>query len=401
MQRPFTQKILSHLPRLEREQLEHYLSTYVQHEHLLHVILDAMTEAVIAADRESRIVFANAAVYDVLGVPGETAVGQQLADCLRDPALHASVLAAGIDAHVALEVPVQYPRRLLLGVTLVPLAGPETAKAGDLAFILLLRDVSSERMRSSMQERESRLETLRLLTAGVAHEIGNPLAAIILHTQLLDRALQRMPASATIGEAQRINKIVFDESSRLKNIVGDFLHAVRPLTLRGRRGQVEQLVEDVFELLYTELAARKVAVVKDFKPVPQTIFDADQLRGAVINVVRNAMDALPNGGTLTATIVNRGDRIDLAFADDGCGIEPERLGRVFQPFYTTKPQGSGLGLFIVQRVLQAHGGAVRISSSQGKGATVTLELPVRERGATPSLPLPPRKRRDETTRLDH
>jgi len=394
MPRTVTRKVLEHLPRLEREQLEHYLDRAVRSEHLLRTILDTMAEGVIAVNREGTAVFANASLYDLTGARPDDVIGHAPAEAVRDGALRAALLHADTNAYVSREVSVTYPRRLHVMMQIIPLGSDHAAmKAPDAdepAYLILLRDISDERSTSRARERASRLETMRLLTAGVAHEIGNPLSAIILHTQLMERTLARMPVTKDVRELRRINAVVQDESQRLKRIVGDFLNAVRPLTLQLTLGQINELLDETCELLYSEIEARKVALIKHYDTVPATLFDRDQMRGVIINIVRNALDAMPDGGTLTVSTRSRGDWIELSFGDDGCGIAADKLPQVFKPFFTTKPHGSGLGLLMVQRVINAHGGTVRVQSEAGRGTDVHIELPVRRTADTRSLPSPPR-----------
>ncbi len=393
MQRTVTRRVLEHLPHIEREQLEYYLDRAVRNEHLLRSILDTMAEGVIAVNRDGAAVFANASLYDLTGARAEDVIGHAPADAVRDGALRAALLRADTNAYLSREVSVAYPRRLHLMMQIIPLTGDSEGTAppapDEPAFLILLRDISEERSTSRARERESRLETMRLLTAGVAHEIGNPLSAIILHTQLMARTLKRMPVDKHTRELSRINTVVQDESQRLKRIVGDFLNAVRPLSLQLTLGQVNELLDETCELLYSEIEARKVALIKQFGPLPATVFDRDQLRGVMINIVRNALDAMPDGGTLTVAARSRGDWIDLSFTDDGCGIEADQLPQLFKPFFTTKPHGSGLGLLMVQRVVNAHGGTVRVHSQAGHGTDVHIELPVRRSAGARSLPSPP------------
>lgn len=392
MPRTVTRKVLEHLPRLEREQLEHYLDRAVRSEHLLRTILDTMSEGVIAVNREGTAVFANASLYDLTGARADDVIGHAPADAVRDGALRTALLQADTNAYLSREVSVTYPRRLQLTMQIIPLdsAHVGAAPAEEPAYLILLRDISEERSTARARERASRLETMRLLTAGVAHEIGNPLSAIILHTQLMNRTLKRMPVTPEVRELLRINAVVHNESQRLKRIVGDFLNAVRPMTLQLQLGRVNELLDETFDLLYSELEARKVALIKRYGELPATMFDRDQLRGVMINIVRNALDAMPDGGTLTVTGRSRGDWIELSFKDDGCGIPADKLPQIFKPFFTTKPHGSGLGLLMVQRVLNAHGGTVRVQSEAGHGTDVQIELPVRRTADTRSLPSPSR-----------
>ena len=387
----FPRRVVEHVARLDREQLERYFVNAARDGQLMRRMLDTMAEGVIAGTRERVVLFANESIHDLIGVKPDTAVGAPLVNCLRDPALRDAVAQADINAYVSIEVEVHYPRQLDLVAQVIPLAAEEGGGADDPVFLLLLRDVSEERSLSHAKERESRLETLRLLTTGVAHEIGNPLSAIILHTQLMDRTLRAMRSSSHTKELGRINQIVQEESLRLKRIIADFLNAARPLSLRLQRGDIAATAEETLELLYTELNERKIAVIKKIAHVPDTLFDADQIRGVIINVVRNAMDAMANGGTLGLSLASRTGWIEMVVKDDGCGIGADKMDHLFTPFYTTKPHGSGLGLLIVQRVMNAHGGSVRIESREGKGTVVTLELPIRLATGRKFLPSPPRR----------
>ena len=394
MPRTFTQKIVDHIPNLERMQLERYLENTLAKEQFLSRVLDTINEGVLAVTSEGTVMYANASIYDVTGIQAEAAMGMPLKDCIRDSALREAVRAAGNDAYVSTEVPVQYPRQLTLVVQVIPLPQTDAEPAAEEPVCLLLfRDVSYERLQYGDRERKSRLESLRLLTAGVAHEIGNPLSAIILHTQLMDRVLNRLPAGKDVSELDRINQIINEESTRLKRIIADFLNAVRPLSITLQRGSVAELLEEVFELLYSELTEKNIAVIKTLDDSVETLYDPDQLRSVLINIIRNAMDAMPDGGTLTVTMTARGRWLGLSFKDDGCGIDEETRNRIFEPFYTTKPEGSGLGLLIVQRIITAHGGIIRVESMPGNGTEVSIELPVRLTTAKRPLPLPKKKRK--------
>ncbi len=380
------QKLLNNIDKLSREQLERNFTNTLKENNFFRDILNTMTESVIAVDEVGNIIYANASIYDFTGITSAEAVGNHVSICLRDEALKSVVTNASYDAYVSIEVNVKYPRVLTLTVQIIPLSEVSNEE-GHPDFLLLLRDISYEKNLLSIKERESRLESVRLLTAGVAHEIGNPLSAIILHSQIMHRILNKACKEQDTEELGRINHVIHEESLRLKRIISDFLNAVRPLSLTLEKRNLLEIIEETFELMYSELSDKKIAVIKNLEDVPETLIDPDQFRGVLINVIKNAVDAMPNGGTLTSSLKNNGNVLEISFKDDGAGIEKEHLKHVFEPFYTTKADGSGLGLLLVQRILNAHEGSVKINSNPGKGTTVILELPIRLNAAKKSLPL--------------
>ena len=380
------QKLLNYIDKLSRNQLERNFTNVLKENNFFRDILNTMTESVVAVDIEGNIIYANASIYDFTGITSAEAVGNPVSICLRDEALKSAVTNASHDAHVSLEVNVKYPRILTLTVQIIPLSEISNEE-GQPDYLLLLRDISYEKNLLNIKERESRLESVRLLTAGVAHEIGNPLSAIILHSQIMHRMLNKVDKKQDTEELGRINHVIHEESLRLKRIISDFLNAARPLTLTLEKRNLLEIIEETFELMYSELSEKNIAVIKNLENVPETLIDSDQFRGVLINVIKNAVDAMPNGGTLNANLKNTGNTLEFSFKDDGTGIEKEHLKHVFEPFYTTKADGSGLGLLLVQRILNAHEGTVKINSNPGEGTTVILELPIRLNAAKKSLPL--------------
>ncbi len=380
------QKLLNNIDKLNRDQLERNFTNILRENNFFRDILNTMTEIVIAIDINENVVYANSSIYDFTGTTAAEAVGNHVSKCLRDETLKSAVSDASHDAHISIEVNVKYPRNLTLTVQIIPLSEISNEES-NLDYLLLLRDISYEKNLINIKERESRLESVRLLTAGVAHEIGNPLSAIILHSQIMDRMLNKTCKKQDTEKLGRINHVIHEESLRLKRIISDFLIAVRPLSLTLEKRNLLEIIEETFELMYSELSDKNIAVIKNLENVPETLIDSDQFRGVLINVIKNAVDAMPNGGTLTANLKNKGNFLEFSFKDDGKGIEKEHLKHVFEPFYTTKADGSGLGLLLVQRILNAHEGSVKINSNPGEGTTVILELPVRLNAAKKSLPL--------------
>lgn len=392
MPRTFTEKIFTNISRLDRREIVSYLRSAREQVELQTTILDTMNEAVIALDKSLTVMFANASVHDLLGIEKDAIEDMPLEECLRDSALKQAVQNAGTDAYVTLDVAVMYPRSLTLQLHVIPLGTTREADSNNVnptpSLLILFRDITREQHRRTETERESRLETLRLLTAGIAHEIGNPLSAIILHAQLMQRSVAELPQSETSDKCADITRVIYDESQRLKRIVGDFLNAVRPLSLSLHPGNICTVLEDILELLQSELDMNNINVEKHFTSLPDILIDEDQLRSVFINVIRNAVDAMDSGGSLSISTHEKGNTVTVVFTDTGTGMTPEELSRVFAPYYTTKADGSGLGMLITQRIMNAHGGTVKLDSTPGKGTTVYLTFPRHYSTERHSLPPP-------------
>jgi PAS domain S-box-containing protein len=389
MQSDYSKKIVEHISNIERNQLESLLRKSVESERFLDLILNSMMEAIIAVDENGKVLFANSGVYDLTGINGRELLNKILIDNIRDAALKEILQKTDQKSFYTFEVKVKYPRLLSLVVQTIPLQKKAACSSGNnLTSIILIRDATYESALNTSKARETRLETMRLLTAGVAHEIGNPLGAIILHTQLMDRIFRKMDDSPEIVELKQINHVINEESARLKRIVADFLNAVRPLSIKFEVADITNVLDETFQLLNEELKNNNITLIKDFSDVPKTMFDVDQMRSVIINIVRNAAEAMPDGGELIVSLNNKGNWIEITFSDTGEGIEETQLKRIFDPFFTTKTNGSGLGLLIVQRIINSHNGIVKVDSSQGEGTTITIELPVRSARGKKSLPLP-------------
>jgi signal transduction histidine kinase len=232
-------------------------------------------------------------------------------------------------------------------------------------------DVTAEQEMLRRTLRAERLAAVGTLAAGLAHEVRNPLNSALLQLQVLERRLER---PETKPESLRpVAKLVADEIRRLEHLVNDFLSFVRPRPLELRPMDLSDLCRGVFELVRPEAESVKVGLVLNVPAdLPPLSADAERLRQVLINLVRNAMEAMPKGGTLTMGARAVGGHIELDVEDTGVGFADE--APVFDAFFTTKETGTGLGLSIVHRVITDHGGTVRVKSRPGH-TCFTLSLP--------------------------
>jgi len=241
-------------------------------------------------------------------------------------------------------------------------------------IIMVLERARSESARLSARLREAeRLATAGELAAGMAHELRNPLAAIVNATALLtdEAALTPEERATTLGAIRT-------EARRLNRILSDFLSFARPQEARRTRGDLRDVVQHVSALIRDDYSrASRVDVKVAFDPaVPRFAFDRDQVTQVLWNVALNGVEAMNGRGRLSLEVARQNGDVALAVSDTGPGIPRDRLPHVFEPFYSGKPNGSGLGLTIAERIVAAHGGRIEIDSEPGAGTRVTLLFPL-------------------------
>ena len=265
-----------------------------------------------------------------------------------------------VEAHPSWEPELQRLRRRLALIWLVSVAA-----IGVLTVFLML----STRRRIALERRLSRSENLAAmgrLTATLAHEIKNPLAIIRGSARRLGRLEP---------EAQRLADSVVEEVDRLGRTVGRYLQFARVETAEGETGDLVAAVAATLDLLEGEFQVRRCALEREglegAAPVP---LDPESLKQVALNLVLNALEALPEGGRVRVELARRAGRFELTVRDDGPGIPPDVLARLGQPFFTTKAKGTGLGLFLARRLVEGAGGALLVSSPPGAGTVVTVRL---------------------------
>jgi two-component system NtrC family sensor kinase len=234
--------------------------------------------------------------------------------------------------------------------------------------------------------RTEKLAALGRLSASIAHEINNPISGIMTFARLIARTLEHGPTDeASRRTTLRHLALVEREAERCSEIVGHLLDFAHERPALEAEISPAAVLEDALSLTANQLQIQGVQVERRMEPVPHTLGDFGQLRQACVNVLMNACEAMPLGGRLAvgAALADGGATVELSFADSGPGIPPDRLGRVFDPFFSTKEKGTGLGLSVVHGVVARHGGKVVIESAPGRGTRVVLRLPVRHREEGP------------------
>ena len=337
------------------------------------LVFQSIGTGLIALDREHVITAFNHAAEKITGRPAAAAIGARWT-ALFGGALPLDAVDAAItqDARASTrhEITLDRPDGSVVPVriTVSALRSGDDARVGLMATC---EDLSAIRAMEERMRQADRLATLGRMSANIAHEIRNPLAS-------LSGAIEALTGDAVAEpERERLAQIVLRESDRLNTIIKNFLEYARPAPFSPSVVDVAEVVEEVLALLEHRAHPGRLKIVADLPPALSWRLDPQQFRQAMWNLCLNALEAMPDGGELRVVAAEGSDRLDVVVSDTGEGIPPRDLEHVFEPFFSTKPGGSGLGLALVHRVALDHGGAVDVRSTPGAGTVFTLSLPRR------------------------
>ena len=376
MKSGFLEKLVARLDRVEHGEVQQIVTRLIREKGFLQNVFEALQEGVILLDAHGVIGFVNHAASRFFGLDPQQAAGQTLSSQVRGLDWEAMGKPGRT---ISRDLEVFYPEKRFLNFYLAPI--DDRAPSSEvLGYVMLVRDLTRTRAEAAETLESERFNALTLLAAGVAHEIGNPLNSLDIHLQLLGRKLRKLPP----GERKPLDDNLATargEIQRLDTILKQFLHAVRPTVPRRERHDLHALLHESLRLLEPELASRNVAITLDLATaLPPATLDPGQFQQVFYNLIRNAYQALPgeNGRITIRTQVNDYEFV-IAIEDNGTGISPEHMGAIFEPYLTTKPSGSGLGLLIVRRIVREHGGEIAIESEQHHGTRIVIHLPRSER----------------------
>ena len=396
----FLDKVLGRIGRLDTEGLQTVVQRLARERSFLETLFNTIEDGVLVADEQGHVIYFNQAVTRLIGSQPD-AEDLRIADILPEvdwaKISHADHSGG---AHVTRhEFEIHYPRPRFLRLYAAPLDGEATGSSG---VALILHDATEARQKTFKAIESERVQALTLLAASVAYEIGNPLNALHIHLQLMEREVKKLKTgtagskllarvrqknsapetdTAEIGKKlEQYLEVAKGEINRLDYIVTQFLGAIRPAPVQLKVASLNVVAEKTLELLRPEIENRGVTVkTKLARNLTATPVDATQLQQVLVNLVKNAAQAMTTGGTLTLQTGETSDGVWVSVTDTGGGIPQEQINRIFEPFYTTKKKGSGLGLMIVQRIVRAHNGRIDLESHVDRGTTFRVWLPLHER----------------------
>lgn len=365
------EKILTRLDSIEPGEVQDLLARLVREKGFLQKVFEALHEGVLLLGQDGTVNFINQAACGFFGTTTDQAQGEQLGKVVRG--LDWEHLKSSPRSTVSRDLEVFYPENRYLNFYLSPIAEDDEIDQG---YVMLVRDVTSIREKAEEEIESEKLNALTLLAAGVAHEIGNPLNSLSLHLQLLERKTRKLPKGDQdiLGDHLETAR---NEIGRLDTILKQFLQAMRPTAPVREASDLHHILEESLIALQPELESREISVSLDLaENLPSLDLDAVQIQQAIYNLIRNAYQALsPPEGEISVRSSFNEYETTLTISDNGSGMSPEVMGAIFEPFQTTKSNGSGLGLLIVRRILREHGGELEVESEENAGTTVTLFFP--------------------------
>jgi len=360
----------------------------------LRAVLDSLPLGILVCDEQHSLVLANRSALRFLplsqtegGLLWELVINGDLASFFKKALQNGDRVLEHEE-----DITVRNQTRLL-SISVYPLVDRQRISGS----IVHVEDITEKRARETRLRRAENLASLTTLAAGVAHEIKNPLGAISIHLQLMQKALNTFNGTEIVadkdlgegtkfhGENDRQTDAMFDkyfgiineEIERLNRIVVDFLFAVRPMTLELREGNPNFIIHELAEFVGAELDQSRVRLFLELdEHLPPVLIDERYIKQVLLNLVRNAQAAMPDGGLLTIATMATDSEIRMSVCDTGIGISQENIGKIFEPYFTTKESGTGLGLTLVYKIIREHRGEILVDSREGGGTVFEIILPV-------------------------
>jgi PAS domain S-box-containing protein len=374
----FVERALKKFEKLDAQQIRTLIHDLADEHDRIAAVLDSLNDGLMVADNEHNLVLYNKASERLLPVVGREASETRLWEAVGDEEISRFLerTMVGQESVVDREFTFERgntPRILAISVTPLVRTGEITGT------IVHIEDITDRRGREARLRRAESLASLTTLAAGVAHEIKNPLGSIGIHMQLIQKALVDIDdeRAETIGEYVGV---VNEEVERLNRIVVDFLFAVRPMNTTLEDREINPIIKDLLDFVRYELEEADVRIVEDFADeLPLLRLDEKYIKQAVLNIVKNAISAMPDGGTLSVATRRHGDEVLLRISDTGEGMSEEVLNKIFEPYFTTRNFGSGIGLTLVYKIVKEHMGDISVVSQEGKGSSFAILFPIPQR----------------------
>ena len=372
-------KILGRLEDLDTVNLNILVQRLARERNLQESVFNTIQDGIIVIDSEGLIQYANQAACPLIGLKpndiGTIQLWKMVPDLARSVSENEEYENSSKQAVISREIQINYPERRIVRMYMVPIDAPVSSDTTG-GYVVVLSDITEAQINLEETIENERSDSVVRLAAGVAHELGNPLNSLTIHLQLIQRKLQNaLKANNKEAIAESV-EICQGEVKRLDDIINNFLEAVRPVEPELNELNLIALIEEVLRVQEAELSDRNIEVKIEVEgEVPNILGDRGQIKQVFFNLIKNGMEAMAGKGQLKILARADEEQIYLQFADNGSGISKEDIAKIFDAYYSTKTEGHGLGMMIVQRIMRHHGGHIAVESQIDVGTVITLQFP--------------------------
>ncbi len=374
--RNFIKKAVKRISKLDSGQVLKLINLLIDENELLEIVLDSMTDGVVVLDKKDNLLFINKAAKRLLRINYiNENIENSFKDVITDRKINEFIkesIEKKDDKSANTFIDNCDKDSKILEIKITPLMKEKSIYGN----IIQIKDVTENKIREAKLRRAESLASLTTLAAGVAHEIKNPLGSISIYLQLIEKSISGKEDKVCSGIRENIS-VINEEVERLNRIVVDFLFAVRPINLDLEPADLNSIVKETLEFMKVEFDEAGIKIIKDLSSeVPEILLDSRFIKQALINLLKNAEFAMKDcEGVLEIRTGIKDSNVLLEIKDNGTGIPDRILTRIFEPYFTTKEFGSGIGLTLVYKIIKEHKGDIAITSREGAGTTFTLSFP--------------------------
>jgi len=367
---------------LMTDRLKATIAKLVENQNYTENMLRSLLNGVMTIDPDSMIIRINRSTENILNLPAERMVGKKISAVFdQDPSILAWIQEGLERRQVKEGMETILHRRdgaiIPIELSLSPLEDPVRPAGSKTGLVVLIRDLTEIQALKEHIRRQDRLAALGELSAGIAHEIRNPLGIIKGAAGILKKDSSSQPP-----RFDELCSVILEEVDRLNDVINDFLEFARPRPPQFKPQNINELIRGTIQMTALQIEKNKICIHENLKSdLPLIMADEHQIHQVFLNLILNALQATDQGDSLEITTrhLKELNQIEIIFADTGIGIPEDNLNKVFNPFFTTKEQGTGLGLSVVSKIIENHHGKIFLASDAGRGTRFNIHLPVAEK----------------------
>ncbi|MGL1892064.1 MAG: ATP-binding protein [Spirochaetaceae bacterium] len=371
--RKFLERAINRIPKMNKSQLESFLTSLKDELILNEMVMGSLTQGILVSDQEDRVVYSNKAIDRLLPLRHGDHSELLVWSIIDNDDLYHFVkenLYEHNTVHDKIFILDKSLAALILSVSIVPLA----SKGKIYGNVLIVDDVTEIKEKEIKLKRAESLASLTTMAAGVAHEIKNPLGSMSIHIQIMEKLLNKNDFNK--DNFKKYLSIISDEVERLNSIVVDYLFAVRPMDVELSENNINSVINELIDFTKYELEESNIKVELELNnDIPQIYMDSKFIKQAFLNIIKNAIQAMLGGGILRIKTEEKNSMVLVSICDSGHGMSQEIQDKIFEPHFTTKDTGSGLGLTLVYKIIKEHKGDITVTSKKDEGTIFNFLFP--------------------------